>query len=471
MPGDYPTIQEAIDAAAWVGDVVLVEPGTYGPISFKGKWVGVHSTQGPEVTTIMGDVANWIEAVRFWNGEYWGAVLDGFTVTGGGGKYGGGISITNFGGKVYCEIRNCIIIGNTALADTSGPFTSGGYGAGIYVYEGGPQVENCLISGNFAERSGGGIFVADSANPVATFRDCRIIGNTSAAGGGLYTSVSTPVFERCVFSGNLALDVGGAVASIDGGPRFDHCTFNLNFASTAGGGFALIDIAYPEMSNSILWGNVAPVDSQVHVKPNCWNCQFFVAFSDVQGGWPGTGNLAADPLWWDAAVGDLRLLPGSPCIDAADPAAGTDPDGSIGDMGAVAFLPVLPYGAGCGGLVAGWSGLPIVGQVGFAVSCAGAPGGAPAVFLAGVSSVAWSGVPLPLDLSNWGASGCSLLTSVEAQVAALADGAGSVVLPVPIPPVQALMGAEVFAQWIVLSPSANPLGMTLSDALSITLQP
>lgn len=33
---------------------------------------------------------------------------------------------------------------------------------------------------------------------------------------------------------------------------------------------------------------------------------------------PGTGNIDDDPLFVDTAAGDLRLMPGSPCIDAGD---------------------------------------------------------------------------------------------------------------------------------------------------------
>jgi hypothetical protein len=68
----------------------------------------------------------------------------------------------------------------------------------------------------------------------------------------------------------------------------------------------------------------------------------------VQGGWDGEGNIDADPLFVDAAIGDLRLQAGSPAIDAGDQAllpAGitTDLDGNprvVGanvDMGAYEF--------------------------------------------------------------------------------------------------------------------------------------
>jgi len=58
-----------------------------------------------------------------------------------------------------------------------------------------------------------------------------------------------------------------------------------------------------------------------------------VNYSDVQDGWPGTGNIDADPLFVDPAGGDLHLLPGSPCIDAGNntavpPGITTDLDGN-----------------------------------------------------------------------------------------------------------------------------------------------
>jgi len=52
---------------------------------------------------------------------------------------------------------------------------------------------------------------------------------------------------------------------------------------------------------------------------------------------PGTGEISLDPRFLSLAGGDLGLGTASPCIDAANPAAPLDPNGSRADMGAIPF--------------------------------------------------------------------------------------------------------------------------------------
>ncbi len=51
----------------------------------------------------------------------------------------------------------------------------------------------------------------------------------------------------------------------------------------------------------------------------------------------GPGNLEVDPLLWDPTGGDAHLRPGSPAIDAGNPASPLDPDGSRSDIGALRY--------------------------------------------------------------------------------------------------------------------------------------
>jgi len=119
------------------------------------------------------------------------------------------------------------------------------------------------------------------------------------------------------------------------------------------------DNSSPTLANCILWGNAAPSGPQIH---NYGTSSATVTYSDVQGGWPGIGNIDADscfvdPGYWDAngvwIDGDYHLLLDSPCINTGDPdyiaePNETDIDGKprvIGgriDMGAYEFQNTPP---------------------------------------------------------------------------------------------------------------------------------
>ncbi|MEX0585956.1 MAG: DNRLRE domain-containing protein, partial [Pirellulales bacterium] len=67
-----------------------------------------------------------------------------------------------------------------------------------------------------------------------------------------------------------------------------------------------------------------------------------ISYSNLGEAWPGTGNQTADPQFVDPAAHDYHLQPTSPAIDAGDPAASLDPDGSRADMGAFPFTHSAP---------------------------------------------------------------------------------------------------------------------------------
>ncbi len=68
------------------------------------------------------------------------------------------------------------------------------------------------------------------------------------------------------------------------------------------------------LANCILWGNV-PNEVNDYDYPSS---SAAVSYSDVKGGYSGTGNINADPCFVDADANDFRLLYDSPCIDSAD---------------------------------------------------------------------------------------------------------------------------------------------------------
>ena len=94
-------------------------------------------------------------------------------------------------------------------------------------------------------------------------------------------------------------------------PTVTNCTFFGNSA-TAGGGIADRQHSSSTVTNCILW---ADTGGEVY---NQFSSSTAITYSNVQGSYPGTGNIDADPLFVDSEAGNLRLGPGSPCIDAAN---------------------------------------------------------------------------------------------------------------------------------------------------------
>jgi len=87
-----------------------------------------------------------------------------------------------------------------------------------------------------------------------------------------------------------------------------------------------------------LWGDTAPNGLEIYDSGG----NLIVTYCDVQGGWPGTGNIDADPIFVGPEMDDFHLRWRSPCIDAGDPDFPLDPDGTRSDIGAFYFNQRVP---------------------------------------------------------------------------------------------------------------------------------
>lgn len=137
---------------------------------------------------------------------------------------------------------------------------------------------------------------------------------------------------------------------------------------------------------------------------------------------------------------------------------------------------VVSFGSGCA--AAGFAtptlaglGRPQVGNAAFALALQqGQPGGVALLWLGSSRRFALGQPVLPLSLTTFGATACSLLAEpLVWQVYAL-DGAGSFAVPVPVPADPGLRRVSFFAQAAALVPGANPLGLLTSNGLAIRIE-
>jgi predicted outer membrane repeat protein len=269
---------------------------------------------------------------------------DNVTTSSGGGMF-------NFGGNPI--LTNCTFSRNSIFRGYSGRDTVGG---GMYNKNGNPVLTNCTFSENSASFAGGGMlnedcntvlnmceFVRNTASrqggavlnyggqlvakecvfkknyPGAvedvdssgpTFTDCTFSGNSSPRSGGA-VRVFEATFSHCIFAGNVALgghSTGGAVYSF-GTAAFNNCTFSNNWADSR----RAVDCGYlAHMNNCIFWGS----DDQIRaLNPMEYPS---VDYSDIQGGWPGEGNIDVDPCfadpgyWADANDPNVAVEPNDP---------------------------------------------------------------------------------------------------------------------------------------------------------------
>ena len=187
----------------------------------------------------------------------------------------------------------------------------------------------CLFLQNTASIQGAAV---QSTDAKVTMNQCRFNGNTAGFSGGALHNARTEIkVFNSVFTGNTVSDLGGAIANDASDATIINCTFAANTAALAAA--IGLDSQNPPASrsvlkvyNSILWDRANEIASRD-------GSGYIVNYSDVFdefgfGGWTvwaNEHNMSKDPRFVDPNGPDrvagteddnLRLAPGSPCIDA-----------------------------------------------------------------------------------------------------------------------------------------------------------
>ncbi|HUS72140.1 MAG TPA: hypothetical protein VMY06_03665, partial [Sedimentisphaerales bacterium] len=248
---------------------------------------------------------------------------------------------------------NAVLEGFTITAGNANGSYPHNCGGGLFNDSGSPTVTNCTFRMNRASNSGGGMYNRHSA---PTLTNCIFSVNSAEIyGGGMRNYQSSPALTNCTLIGNSADSGGGMGNSNSSSPTVTNCTFIGNSGKVGGGMYNWNDSS-PTVSNCILWRNTASSGAQIY---NDGTSSATVSYSDVEGGWNGTGNIPDDPLFVDANGPDgiagteddnVHLRGYSPCINAGDPSGDytgqLDIDGQARvaygrvDMGADEVFPV-----------------------------------------------------------------------------------------------------------------------------------
>jgi parallel beta-helix repeat protein len=320
VPGRYPTIQAAIDAAI-PGDEVIIDDGTYsgegnGNLDFGGKAITVRSASGNPAACII-DCAGSEWGFYFHKGETAASIVKDLTIRNGIGMLVADNDELGAGSETCLSHMserhvNAITTGDTYYEGSSLNFY--GSGGGVYCSSSSPTLTNCRIYRGSVE--------CYDSSPILT--NCTISDSSAYYGGGLDCRYnSSPTLTNCTISGNTAEWGGGGVCcSVDSNPTLTNCTISGNTAESGGGVYC--DSSSPTLTNCILWGDTP---QEIYVSSGTP----VVTYCDVQGGWPGTGNVDIDPLFIDPDGPDndpntwqdnnYRLSSGSPCIDAGNNSA------------------------------------------------------------------------------------------------------------------------------------------------------
>lgn len=190
VPGQYPTIQAAVDAAS-DHDVISLTPGVYhgsgnNNVDFLGKAITIRSADRNANGCVI-DCQNTGPGFIFANAEGPDSILEGLSIINGS---------SNLGGAIHCidsspTIRECVLANNQASDN----------GGAVYLLNSNPSFINCTLLNNSATNIGGAIYNEDGGDFAMT--NCTLAGNQATFCGGVYNINSDATITNSILWSNV----------------------------------------------------------------------------------------------------------------------------------------------------------------------------------------------------------------------------------------------------------------------------
>ncbi|MCK4956536.1 MAG: T9SS type A sorting domain-containing protein, partial [Candidatus Cloacimonetes bacterium] len=190
--------------------------------------------------------------------------------------------------------------------------------------ENGPIVEitNSVFSNNHSSSKAAGIEITNS-DSVSIIKTTFIKNSSENNSGAIACNGSSPIIKNNLIINNEAA-YGAFSFKSDSTPTLINNTIANNKSEKAA--IMLFN------SNAIIMNSILRDETKIILNiastPE-------ISYCNIQGGFDGTGNIDADPMFENIDICNFMLATGSPCINAGNPDTKyNDLDDSINDMGA-----------------------------------------------------------------------------------------------------------------------------------------
>ncbi len=299
--GDFPTIQEAINAVA-EGDTIALDDGTFTgtgnrDLDFLGKGIvvtGRSKDANLVVIDCQGSPSEPHRGFYFHSGEIGTSTLEYVTIT--------NADVADNGAGILCEssprISGCRLIGNHAAM-----------GAGIYCQGGSPVITGCAFVENEGRSRAGGVGLFSSR---AVLTDCLFTRNWGYMGSAVFLPDSSAVtLVGCTLTANNS-SIDKACVGVGGNSSLTLDRTQITFGNR-------------RAARCYDQGTLTATACDIYQNAEGDYTDCLAAQSNA------AGNLSLDPLYCDAGADDFEVRADSPCAA----------------INTVSGLPIGAFGAGC----------------------------------------------------------------------------------------------------------------------------